>query len=101
VRALDRDHVAGLLHDADDGGVAAGVQADRAARPLREVEADLAEPDPLLDVADRLGERERVLRLGAQDVEGQALGRARPDAGQLAELGDQALDGRGVDATAP
>jgi hypothetical protein len=29
-------------------------------------------------------------------VEGQALGRALPDAGQLAQLGDQALDGRGV-----
>jgi hypothetical protein len=37
-----------------------------------------------------------VLRLGAQDVEGQTLGRARADARQLAELGDQALDGRRV-----
>jgi hypothetical protein len=69
VRALDRDHVAGLLDDADQGGVAALVEADRAARPLGPVEADLAEADPLLDVADRVGERVGVVGRRAEQVE--------------------------------
>ena len=97
VRALDRDDVAGLLDDADHRAVTPLVLADRAARPLGEVEADLAEADLLLDVADRVGERDRVLRRAAQDVEREPLRRARADARQLAELGDQALDGRSVD----
>jgi hypothetical protein len=54
VGALERDHVRGLLDDADQRGVAALVLADPAARSLREVAADLAQADPLLDVADRL-----------------------------------------------
>ena len=47
VRALDRDHVGGLLDDADQRLVAALVLADAAARALGEVEADLAQADPL------------------------------------------------------
>jgi hypothetical protein len=92
VRALDRDHVAGLLHDADEPAVAALVEADRAAGPLGEVEADLAQRDLLLHVADRVRERVRVLGRGAQDVERQPLRRAVADAGQLAQLGHQALE---------
>ena len=57
-------------------------------------------PMLLLDLADRVGQGVGVLRVGAQDVEGQALGGALPDAGQLAELGDQALDGRRVQGVA-
>jgi hypothetical protein len=95
VGALDGDDVAGLLDDADLPRVAALVRANPAARAVGEVEADLAEADLLLDLADRVGQRVGVLGVGAQDVEGQPLGGARPDARQLAELGDQALDGRG------
>ena len=90
VGALDRDHVGGLLHHADQRLVAAGVLADLAARPLGEVEADLAEPDLLLHLADRVGEAEGVVVVGAQDVEGESLGGALADARQLGELGDQA-----------
>ena len=61
VGALDRDHVGGLLDDADQGRVAAGVVADLAPRPLREVEADLAEADLLAHLADRVGEADRVV----------------------------------------
>jgi hypothetical protein len=96
VRALDRDDVARLLHDADQAGVTALVGADPAARALGEVEADLAQPDLLLDLADRVGEGVGVLGVGAQDVEGQPLRGARTDARQLAELGDQPLDRRRV-----
>ena len=95
VRALDRDHVAGLLDHADQRRVAALVGADRAARALGEVEADLAEADLVLDVADRVGERVGVLRRRAQHVERQPLGGAVADAGELAQLGDQALERRG------
>src|SRR3954471_4450992 len=95
VRALDRDHVAGLLDHADHGAVAPLVQADRAAGALGEVEADLAQRDLLLDVLDRLGQRERVVGGGAQDVEGEPLRGAVADPGQLGELADEALEGRG------
>ena len=98
VRALDGDDVAGLLDDADEARVAALVLADAAARLVGEVEAHLAQPDALLDLADGVGQRVGVLGVAAQDVEGQALGRALPDAGQLAELGDEPLDGRRIQA---
>jgi hypothetical protein len=101
VRALDRDHVAGLLDDADQARVAALVLADAAAGLVGEVEADLAQPDPLLDLADGVGQRVGVVGVGAQDVEGQALGRALPDARELAELGDEALDWRRVQIRTP
>jgi hypothetical protein len=86
----------GLLDHADQPGVATLVGADPAARPLREVEAHLAQPDLLLDLADGVGQRAGLLRIGPQEVERQPLGGARADARQLAELGDQALDGRRV-----
>jgi hypothetical protein len=101
VRALDRDHVAGLLDDADEAGVATLVLADAAARLVGEVEADLAEADALLDLPDRVGQRIGVLGVGAQDVEGEALRGPLPDARQLAELGDEALDGRCVQVRTP
>src|SRR5690606_38603569 len=96
VRALDRDDVAGLLDDADQPRVAPLVLADAAARLVGEVEAHLAQADALLDLPDRVGQRGRLLGRAPQDVERQALGGALPDPGQLAELGDEALDGRGV-----
>ena len=51
VGALDRDDVARLLDDADQLGVAARVLTDAAARADRQVEADLALADGLLDLA--------------------------------------------------
>jgi hypothetical protein len=61
VRALDRDHVARLLDDADDVGLAALVLADTALRLGGEVEAELAVADRLLDLADRVGKRQRLV----------------------------------------
>src|SRR4029079_19533708 len=69
-RALDRDDVAWLLDHADGGRLAALVLADAAGRLRREVEADLAVPDGRLYLTDRVGEAERLLLRGAQDVEG-------------------------------
>src|SRR5262249_7296790 len=98
VRALHRDHVAGLLDDTDERLVAARILADAAALLVGQVEADLAEPDPLLDLADGVRQRLGVLTGGAQDVEGEPLRRAAADAGELGELRDEALDGRRVGA---
>src|SRR3712207_8405932 len=49
------------LFRSDRGGVAALVLADAAARLVGEVEADLAQADLLLDLADRVGQRDGVL----------------------------------------
>ena len=70
------------------------VLADATARLVGQVEADLARADLLLDLADRVSQSAGILGIGAKDVKGQPLCRALPDAGQLAQLGDQALDGR-------
>ena len=96
MRALDRDHVAGLLDHADQPGVAARVLAELAARALGQVEAHLAQADLLGDLADGVGERERLVVVGAQQVERKPLGRPGADARQLAQLGDEPLDRRGV-----
>ena len=56
VGPLDRDHVGRLLDDTDQRGVTAVVVADPAAGALGEVEADLAEANPVLDLADRVGQ---------------------------------------------
>src|SRR4051794_32628629 len=101
VRALDRDDVARLLDDADDRAVAALVLTDPALRPVGEVEAHLAQPDALLDLADRVGERVGVFGRLAQDVEGEPLRGARADAGQFAQLRDEPLDRGGVGAQRP
>src|SRR5205814_319369 len=91
VRALDRDQVGGLLHDADHLGIPALVGADAADRSLGEVEADLAAPDALLDLPDRIGQRERLLVAAAQDVKREPLGGPPADARQARELCDQPL----------
>jgi hypothetical protein len=95
VGALDRDHVAGLLNDAEHCRLATLVLADAAGLLGREVEADLAAPDFLLDLADRIGERQRLLVGDAEQMERQSLSGALPDAGQACQLGDQPVDGCG------
>jgi hypothetical protein len=89
--ALDRDHVAGLLDDADGRRLAALVLADPAGRLGRQVEADLAVADGLLDLTDGIGQRQRLLVGDAEDVEREPLRGALPDAGQARELRDQAV----------
>ena len=90
--------VAGLLNHAHDGGVPALVRADRALRPLGDVEAASAEGDALLHLGDGTGQPHRILLGQLQEVERDALRRLGADAGQPAELVDQILDGAGVQA---
>jgi hypothetical protein len=87
-----------LLDHADGGRLAALVLADPAGGLGREVEADLAVADGLLDLADRIGQRQRLLVGGAQDVEREPLRGALPDAGQASELRDEAIDRGGEQA---
>ena len=82
VRPLERDDVDRLLDDADDGAVAARVEADRADLVLGQVAALAAEADALLDLLDRRGERQRV-RLGDREqVKREPLRGARADPGR-------------------
>jgi hypothetical protein len=92
--ALDRDDVAGLLDHADRGRLAPLVLADAAGGLGGEVEADLALADGLLDLADGIGKRERLLLRSAENVKSEPLSGALPDAGQARKLGDQTVDRR-------
>ena len=94
-RALDREDVERLLDDADHvRSRAASVQMQQGSTSV-DVLAERAEPDALLDLDDRLGERLRFLGRGAQQVIREALRALRADAGQPVELVDQPRDGRG------
>ena len=73
-------------------------RAERAQLGVGDVEAAGAEAHLRLGVADRRGEAVDVVGGDLEQVEGDALGRLRPDAGQAAELVDQRLDRRGVGA---
>ena len=93
-RALDREQVGRLLDDADDRAVATRVEADRAHLVLGQVPALTAEADALLDLLDRVRERDRLVRVRAQQVEREPLRGARADAGEPGQLGDEVVDGR-------
>ena len=93
--ALDGDDVTRLLDHADHPAVAAVVVAELAQLGVGDVEAAVAEAHLLLGVADRRGEAADVVGGDLQQVEGDALRRARPDPGEPSELVDQRLDGRG------
>jgi hypothetical protein len=93
VRALDAEDVPGLLDDADSRGVAPRVAADVTQLLLGEVEAPPAEADHFFDLDQRVGEGERLFGRELEQVKGEALSGLWPDAGELAELVDELLDG--------
>jgi hypothetical protein len=91
--ALDRDDVARLLDHADRRGLPPLVLADAAGRLGGEVEADLAVTNGRLDLADGVGQPERLLLRGTEDVKSEPLSGALTDAGQASELRDEPVDG--------
>src|SRR5215217_2209465 len=91
-RLLDRRRVLRFLDDAQHLRIAAGVPTDAAALALGDVAALLAERDLLLGADQRLGEALGVVGRLLHDVEGEPLGRLRPDARQPRELVDEVLD---------
>jgi hypothetical protein len=92
VRPLQREDVGGLLDHADHGTVAAGVAADLADLLLRPVAAVRTEADTLFGLLQRAGELERLVLRRAQEVERKPVSRARANAGQARQLGDQVVD---------
>ena len=56
---------------------------------FRQRAADLAETDALAGVEDGLGQLLDGARFGLHQVQGDAFGRARPDAGQRAQGGNE------------
>ncbi len=86
------DDVLGLLDDADRGRRAAGVTAHPALRLLRDVAADLAEPDARLDLGQRDDQPPHVRGVRGEHVERDPLRALGTDAGQPPELVDQVLD---------
>ena len=93
-RALYGKQVNGLLDDANDRAVAPRVEADAAHVFLGEVAALAAKPHFFLHVLDRLRERESLVLVRTQQVEGEPLSRARAHAGQARQLRDEVVDGR-------
>ncbi len=93
VRPFDADDVPGLFHDADDGGVPPRIPADVTELLFGEVEAARAEADDLFDLDESVGQGKGFLGRQLEQVEREALGGLGPDAGKLAQLIDELLDG--------
>ena len=89
VGALDREHVEGLLDDADEPGVALVRLADRARVRLGDVEARAAVAEVRLHAPDGRSQRLSVPIRGAEDVIREPLRGLRSDPGELRELVDE------------
>ncbi len=88
-RGLNADDVGGLFDHAHNLRVAIGVAAILADLAIRDVVADAAEAELILDVQDGLREVLGILAAGAQHVERKPLRRLLADAGEAFEFGDQ------------
>ncbi len=96
---FDGGDVGGLFDDADEAVVAGGGGAVGAGVDVGDVVADGAEAEVLFNLADRVGEGVSVFGGGAEDVKGEALGGFGADAGELAQLVDEAGHGLGEAGT--
>ena len=93
VRAFDRGDVLRLLDDADHRAVAPRVFADRAGfTAFANIAADRAEAHLVTHREQNAPEARHVEVPRLHDVEGDALGRLRADAGQSPEFVDELLD---------
>ena len=89
---LDAQNINGLLNDAHQGRVSARVAANITGRCLSQRATSCAELDSLARANHRLGQLFciRVFRL--DQMQGDTLRRARPDAGQTVQRGDEGRD---------
>ncbi len=94
-RLLQRDHVAGLLDDAQLILAAALILADFTELRLREIVAVPAIADVLLDRANGVGQLQRLARLHTQNVIRDPLGGLLADSRQASELVHKTSDGLG------
>ncbi len=95
---LKGQKVLGLLDDADQALIAGGVAADVAGIVFGEVVADRAVADAGFHVADGVGEFQCILRGLLEQVEGDAFGGPRADAGEVGQEIHQGLDAACVGA---
>jgi hypothetical protein len=86
---FDGDNVAGVLHHAYRGGVAAIIEANGAEASLGDIETSGAERDALFDGDDRLSQPESVFRRHLEQVEGDPLCRLGPDTRKPPQFVDQ------------
>jgi hypothetical protein len=86
-RPLQRYDIEGLFDNADHV-VPLGVTANLARVALGDIEATRAKPDLAADLNDRIGQSDRFLARGTEQMEGKARGRLGADAWQLAQLFD-------------
>ena len=89
---LDRHDVLGLLDDADLRLVASRVGADPAELRLGDVAAARTEADRRLDLGEDGRQPGDLLRVGAQQMERDPLGRLRADPRKSPQLVDEVLD---------
>ena len=89
-RLLDGGDVGGLFEDADGVLVAGGAGAVDAGIDVGDVVADGAEAELFAQDEDGVGKGAGVVVGAAQKVEGEALGGFGADAGELAQLVDEA-----------
>lgn len=87
------DNIGGLFDHADGARVARGIQTDRAQVLFGQIEALAAEADCLLDLDERMSQRQRLLGRNFQQMEGQALGSLWTHPRKLRQLIDEFLDG--------
>jgi hypothetical protein len=93
------DDIARVGDAANDFVVAVGGATDGANGLSREVEADAALADLFFGVDQSFGQGFDLGFGAVENMQGQTLGRLRPNAGQALELFDQAGEGRGVDGS--
>ena len=92
---FDGGDVGWLFDDADEGAGADGGGTEAAGVDVGDVIAEGAEAEVGFELRDGVGEGFGVFCGGAEDVEGEALGGAGADAGELAELLDEGGHGLG------
>ncbi len=89
---LDAQDVDGVLDDADQRGIAPRVEANRARHWLGQGATVRAGPDAFARLDDRLGQLAHGSFFALHEVQRQPFRRARADAGQTAQRGEQFVD---------
>ena len=90
---FEGEHVERLFDDTQTGLVTSGITADRTERLVADVEAAVAEDDLVSDGNESGRQSPSLGVLSAQQVERQALGGLRSDAGEARECLDEPGDG--------
>ena len=94
--AFDGDDITSFLHHAHDGRVATIVHADATQIAFGDVPTATAERNSSLGVGDGMSKAAGILRWQFEEMECNALGRLRANAGKAAEFVNQRLNGEGV-----